>query len=567
MSIKRLPNWVITSKNPAFYDTESKSVLEQTAKLYTVVGDLVDAYNLFEEDVVKMINDLRADTNGDFNVFKMTVEQKFSDFKEVIEEKITSQDATIKDMLFFIENNLESYIKNSTSEELLKLFESGALDEEFNKFFIELEKKATETVYIELEEETPFGETQELASSYNGELASNPLFISNVEKILLYEKLCKFVVHSKGSGDSYTLEVLDKTTENVLTFALTYIEKAIGTPKYVGTFEVHYEISNGEVSIQTIMGYHLNELATKYYVDNLFANGSGGGTGGSVDDEEGTTGGGSQEIISLAYESNFLGSQYVSDGVLVTSLGSEITKILANPSKYVLKLDKAGTPSILLTYTGGTTNLYFQGITPAYESGTYKSYTCQLNIVTTDGSVTSVSLSSKEFNASDYATQSYVDSSLASASAIETITISGFGIGSPFSSDSGTLNSNWINKFKARFEDIKRGILKGNPPIIVIASNSTDYCYVLFPRMNNEDTALGNLEYLGIRTGSFTTIQRIIMTISLTKSGEEITGINTITYTRKNYEYADKLTTVTGYDASKTQVLKNVNGTLTWVDE
>ena len=29
----------------------------------------------------------------------------------------------------------------------------------------------------------------------------------------------------------------------------------------------------------------------------------------------------------------------------------------------------------------------------------------------------------------------------------------------------------------------------------------------------------------------------------------------------------DKPTTYTGYDASKTQVLKNVNGTLTWVDE
>ena len=29
----------------------------------------------------------------------------------------------------------------------------------------------------------------------------------------------------------------------------------------------------------------------------------------------------------------------------------------------------------------------------------------------------------------------------------------------------------------------------------------------------------------------------------------------------------DKVTTYSGYDATKTQVLKNVNGTLTWVDE
>lgn len=29
----------------------------------------------------------------------------------------------------------------------------------------------------------------------------------------------------------------------------------------------------------------------------------------------------------------------------------------------------------------------------------------------------------------------------------------------------------------------------------------------------------------------------------------------------------DVLTSITGYDATKTQILKNVSGTLTWVDE
>ena len=37
-------------------------------------------------------------------------------------------------------------------------------------------------------------------------------------------------------------------------------------------------------------------------------------------------------------------------------------------------------------------------------------------------------------------------------------------------------------------------------------------------------------------------------------------------FTRKGY--VDALpTTYSGYDATKTQVLKNINGTLTWVDE
>ena len=37
-------------------------------------------------------------------------------------------------------------------------------------------------------------------------------------------------------------------------------------------------------------------------------------------------------------------------------------------------------------------------------------------------------------------------------------------------------------------------------------------------------------------------------------------------FTNKKY-VDDKLTTYAGYDATKTQVLKNINGTLTWVDE
>ena len=53
-----------------------------------------------------------------------------------------------------------------------------------------------------------------------------------------------------------------------------------------------------------------------------------------------------------------------------------------------------------------------------------------------------------------------------------------------------------------------------------------------------------------------------------------LTKYNTTSFTpTANYHPAtkkyvdDKVTTYTGYDASKTQVLKNINGTLTWVDE
>ena len=42
-------------------------------------------------------------------------------------------------------------------------------------------------------------------------------------------------------------------------------------------------------------------------------------------------------------------------------------------------------------------------------------------------------------------------------------------------------------------------------------------------------------------------------------------GTYTLDYSQYNFQTS--ITSITGYDASKTQILKNVNGTLTWVDE
>ena len=45
-----------------------------------------------------------------------------------------------------------------------------------------------------------------------------------------------------------------------------------------------------------------------------------------------------------------------------------------------------------------------------------------------------------------------------------------------------------------------------------------------------------------------------------------LTSNSLSSYAQKTY-VDNKPTTYAGYDASKTQVLKNINGTLTWVDE
>lgn len=64
-------------------------------------------------------------------------------------------------------------------------------------------------------------------------------------------------------------------------------------------------------------------------------------------------------------------------------------------------------------------------------------------------------------------------------------------------------------------------------------------------------------------TGSYSGQQEVFFTGTYSPESKSVTGG---TWTRVNVQPLD-LTGVTGYDATKTQVLKNVQGTLTWVDE
>lgn len=55
--IELLPPWVETGLQPAFYDKESGTVLQQTARMYARVNQLTQAFNTFSEDTAETVND------------------------------------------------------------------------------------------------------------------------------------------------------------------------------------------------------------------------------------------------------------------------------------------------------------------------------------------------------------------------------------------------------------------------------------------------------------------------------------------------------------------------------
>ena len=130
MIIKKLPHWVVTNKYPGFYDTDSGTTIEQTARVYKKMNELVEDYNKFVDETNKAIDEFVTGMTGTYEEFTVAMEQKFNDFVKVIELKVDSQDQVIADAVAYMKTNLVS----TTHDLLLEMFETNelTLDFEYN---------------------------------------------------------------------------------------------------------------------------------------------------------------------------------------------------------------------------------------------------------------------------------------------------------------------------------------------------------------------------------------------------------------------------------------------------
>ena len=123
--ITQLPHWCITDLQPAFYDTDSLTVVEQTGKVYAKVRELVDIYNNFVDAVNKEIEEFENGTNHSIEVFQTGIRQEFQDFIDIVNLQIKDQDVVIQNAVDYMKTNLVQTITNLISE----MRESGEFDE------------------------------------------------------------------------------------------------------------------------------------------------------------------------------------------------------------------------------------------------------------------------------------------------------------------------------------------------------------------------------------------------------------------------------------------------------
>lgn len=103
-----LPKWVLTNKFPSVYDSESKTVLEQTARIYGAMNDLITEYNAFADRTNQLITEFTASATQNQEQFEIALRQEFQDFIDVIEIKVQQQQTQIDNAVSYMQDNIIS---------------------------------------------------------------------------------------------------------------------------------------------------------------------------------------------------------------------------------------------------------------------------------------------------------------------------------------------------------------------------------------------------------------------------------------------------------------------------
>lgn len=118
-----LPHWKLTDNHPAFYDTESGSAIEQTAKVYGAMRTLIEEYNKFADNLNKALESFELETKEEQDCFKKCVTELIENYIKSIDIMIDKQDLKIDKAIQYMTDNIVS----TTTELLNEAIEAGQI--------------------------------------------------------------------------------------------------------------------------------------------------------------------------------------------------------------------------------------------------------------------------------------------------------------------------------------------------------------------------------------------------------------------------------------------------------
>lgn len=124
--MNRLPFWILNQRFPAVYDSDSKTVIEQTARVYGAMNDLIEEYNKYVESLNKEIAKFETGVVSTQECFRNNITKVMNEYIESVDKKI---------ML------LESHLKTNIRETLTTWIEDGSLDDTIMNSFENLKSR------------------------------------------------------------------------------------------------------------------------------------------------------------------------------------------------------------------------------------------------------------------------------------------------------------------------------------------------------------------------------------------------------------------------------------------
>ena len=125
MVIRKLPHWVLTDKHPAFYDTESVTAVEQTARVYGKMNEFIDAYNKYIDEFNAAVEDFQNGILEDMESFTCKIIKITSDYIYSVDMKLVNQDRKIAELYRQYITDIHTYVR----ETIEQLIQNGEINE------------------------------------------------------------------------------------------------------------------------------------------------------------------------------------------------------------------------------------------------------------------------------------------------------------------------------------------------------------------------------------------------------------------------------------------------------
>lgn len=162
--VRPLPNWVLTNLQSAFYDSESGTVLQQMARVYSKIEELIATYNEFVCEINRYIKEFEDGIIKDFECFKNCIIKTMNDYIETIDMKINLQDLKISEAIERQDNtiaekfnsqdeiiqNAVDYMKNNLVSTLTVLFNQALENGDIHVNLVTTYREDTESLTLSL---------------------------------------------------------------------------------------------------------------------------------------------------------------------------------------------------------------------------------------------------------------------------------------------------------------------------------------------------------------------------------------------------------------------------------